>query len=298
MYTLNPPFYNRKYRHSLFPSFFIVWSRESLQFDLTTQRSSFVEGQDWEAKGAPEGAELSFLKSLGDVVPADMLSEPVVMPHISKRGTPIDRRNKRAALRLFNEAGWTVNDDGKMVDKNGQQMSLDFLVISTWDDTRLATIDTYVKTLRNWGVKVKADKVDSAQGHQRFLDKNYDLIHTSIRSFASAGTGLLQMFGAETAVVSSYNPSALRSPMVDAIINAALETKSRQEEVIALKALDRALRFERIIVHAGYVPENWVAYYDMYERPESLPPLALGVIDFWWFNEEKHQALKASGALR
>ena len=72
--------------------------------------------------------------------------------------------------------------------------------------------------------------MDSAQGQQRFLDKDYDLIHTRILTFSTAGTGLKQLFGSDTAEVSSYNPSALRSPMVDAIIDAALDAKTRAEE--------------------------------------------------------------------
>ncbi len=296
--TLRPPLDNRDVRHALSLAFNFEWTRESLQYDLTTQRNSFVEGQDWEAKGVPEGAELALLKSLGDVVPAEVLTETAVMAHTSNPANPIDRRNKRAALKLFEKAGWSVNDAGQMVDGDGHQMSLDFLVISTWDETRLATIESYVKTLANWGIKVKADKVDSAQGQQRFLDKDYDLIHTRILTFSSAGTGLKQLFGSETAEVSSYNPSTLRSPMVDALIQAALDTTTREAELVALTALDRALRYERVIAHAGYVPENWVAYFDMYERPETLPPYAVGVLDFWWFNKEKHEALKASGALR
>ncbi|MBO9397741.1 ABC transporter substrate-binding protein [Shimia sp. R9_2] len=296
--TLRAPLDNRDVRHALSLAFNFEWTRESLQFDLTTQRTSFVEGQEWEAKGVPEGAELALLKSLGDVVPPEMLTETAVVPHTSKASNPIDRRNKRAALKLFEKAGWTVNDNGEMVDASGAQMSLDFLVISSWDETRLATIEAYVKTLANWGIKVKADKVDSAQGQQRFLDKDYDLIHTRILTFSSAGTGLKQLFGSQTAEVSSYNPSALRSPMVDAIIDAALATTSREDEVVALTALDRALRYERVIAHAGFVPETWVSYFDMYERPEELPPYAVGVLDFWWYNKEKHEALIASGALR
>ncbi|MBO9474524.1 ABC transporter substrate-binding protein [Shimia sp. R10_1] len=296
--TLRAPLDNRDVRHALSLAFNYEWTRESLQYDLTTQRNSFAEGQEWEAKGVPEGAELALLKSLGDVVPAEMLTESVVMPHTSKASNPIDRRNKRAALKLFEKAGWTVNDNGQMVDASGAQMSLDFLVLSSWDETRLATIEAYVKTLANWGVKVKADKVDSAQGQQRFLDKDYDLIYTRILTFSAAGAGLKQLFGSETAEVSSYNPSALRSPMVDALIDAALETTSREDEVVALTALDRALRYERVIAHAGYVPETWVSYFDMFEHPEELPPYAVGVLDFWWYNKEKHEALIASGALR
>lgn len=296
--TARAPLDNRNIRHALSLAFNFEWVRESLQYSLTTQRNSFAEGQSWEAKGVPEGAELELLKSLGDVIPPEMLTEEAVMAHTSDPSTPIDRRNKRQALRLLADEGWTINDQGQMVNEAGEQMSFDFLVIATWDDVRLSTIDTYAQTLRDWGIAVNADKVDSAQGQQRFLDKDYDMISTRILTFSSAGTGLKQLFGSETAVVSSYNPSALQSPMVDAIIEAALATTTREDEVVALTALDRALRWERVMAHSGYVPEYWVAYYDMFERPENLPPLALGVLDFWWINEEKAEALKAEGVLK
>ncbi|WP_375266324.1 extracellular solute-binding protein [Planktotalea sp.] len=296
--TLRAPLDNRDVRHALSLAFNFEWTRESLQFDLTTQRNSFVQNQEWEAKGVPEGDELAFLQSLGDVVPPELLTEPVVMPHTSRKEKPDDRRNKREAFRLLKGAGWTVNSEGHMVDQEGNRMSLDFLVISTWDDTRKAIIETYSKTLEGWGIEVNGNAVDSAQGQQRFLDKDYDLISTRILTFATVGTGLKQLFASETAEVSSYNPAALRSPVVDAIIDAALEADSREAEIAALKALDRALRYERIIAHYGYVPAYWVSYFDMFEKPENLPPLALGVLDFWWYNKEKHEALKASGALR
>ena len=296
--TLRTPLDNRNVRHALSLAFNFEWVRESLQFNLTEQRSSFAQGQDWQAEGVPEGDELALLQSLGDLVPPEMLTEPAIVPHTSQARRPVDRRNKAAALDLLAAEGWTNDNEGRLVDANGRQMSLDFLVLATWDDTRKASIETYVQTLQNWGIEVNADAVDSAQGQQRFLDKDYDLIQTRYLTFSSAGTGLRQLFGSETAEVSSYNTAALRSPMVDAIIDAALATDNRADEITALKALDRALRFERVVVHAGYVPEYWVAFYDMFERPETLPPLSLGVLDFWWFNEEKYEALKAQGALK
>ena len=285
-------------RHALTLAFNYEWTRESLEFSLTEQRSSFAQNQEWEAKGTPEGLELAFLQSLGDVVPPELLSEPVVMPHTSYADTPVERRNNRTALRLLEVAGWTVNDQGRMVNEAGEQMSLDFLVLSTWDDARKATIETYVNTLRDWGINVDADAVDSAQGQQRFIDKDYHLSEFRIGGLTSVGVGLRQAFGSETAIVATHNASALRSPLVDAIIEAALDAESRQEEITAMTALDRALRYEYVVAHAGYVPDYWVAYYDMFERPENLPQLGLGVLDFWWFNEDKYEALKASGALR
>lgn len=296
--TLRPPLDNRTVRHALSLAFNFEWTRESLQFGMTTQRNSFAEGQEWEAKGVPQGDELALLESLGDVVPPEMLTEEAVMAHTSNPSNPSDRRNQRTAQRLLADEGWTVNEQGRMVDAEGRQMALNFLVLSSWDDTRKAIIETYAQTLESWGIAVNAEAVDSAQGQQRFLDKDYDLIYTRYLTFASAGTGLKQLFGSETAEVSSYNGAALRSPMVDAIIDAALATQNREDEITALTALDRALRFERIQAPDGYVPEYWVAYFDMFERPDPLPPLALGVLDFWWLNQEKQEALKASGALR
>jgi microcin C transport system substrate-binding protein len=36
----------------------------------------------------------------------------------------------------------------------------------------------------------------------------------------------------------------------------------------------------------------------MFEHPETLPPYALGHLEFWWYNEERAEALIAAGALR
>ncbi len=64
------------------------------------------------------------------------------------------------------------------------------------------------------------------------------------------------------------------------------------------RALDRVLRAKRFMVPTWYLGKHWVAYWNMYEHPETLPPYALGVEDLWWINADKAAALKASGALR
>jgi microcin C transport system substrate-binding protein len=47
-----------------------------------------------------------------------------------------------------------------------------------------------------------------------------------------------------------------------------------------------------------YKPTYWLAYYDMFEHPAELPPYDLGHLDWWWYNPEKADALKAAGAFR
>lgn len=296
--TLKSPLGDKTVRHALSLLFNFEWVSKSLQYGLTTQRHSFSQGSDVMADGVPEGKELEVLKSLGDLVPEEMLTTPPVMAHVSNPSKPSDRKNKRKALKLFEEAGWSVDDAGMMRDVSGTPLVLEFLLSSATSNTAEAIITAYVKALQDIGIDAKAEKVDAAQMQRRFLDKDYDMLYTRYLSFEQAGTGLRQLFGSETAEVSSYNPATLRSPLVDALITAALDTTTREDEIAALKALDRALRYERIMVHAGFVPETWLAYFDFFEHPETLPPHATGFLDFWWINEDKYAALKSKGVLR
>jgi microcin C transport system substrate-binding protein len=198
----------------------------------------------------------------------------------------------------LSEAGWTVSAAGKLQDPKGNPMKITIMLSASTSDTAEAIVTTYAANLESFGVAVNVEKIDSAQWIQRYYDKDFDMIFFRNQSFLEAGTGLKQFYGSETAVVSSYNPQSLQEPLVDAIIDAALETKSREDEIAALKSLDRVLRYLRIQVPTGYVADTWVAYYDMFEHPEELPPLAVGQFDFWWFNEEKYQKLRAAGAVR
>jgi microcin C transport system substrate-binding protein len=52
------------------------------------------------------------------------------------------------------------------------------------------------------------------------------------------------------------------------------------------------------MVPQWYKPVHTVAYYDMYGKPETIPPLDLGYLDFWWYDADKHEALKDAGVLR
>ncbi|QGX99479.1 ABC transporter substrate-binding protein [Roseovarius faecimaris] len=285
-------------RKALALAYNFEWTNESLQFGLFKQRHSFVQDSPLEAKGVPEGAELELLKSLGDVIPPEMLSEEAVMAHSSKPERLNDRRNLRKAMKLLDEAGWTVGDDGLRRNAAGEVLTIDFPIISSGAATLGAVVESYIGNLQKMGVDASYEKVDPSQYTLRNRERDYDLVFDNYRPFLEAGTGLHQMYGSKEAAFSLFNPAGLASPMVDAIIDASLETTTREDQDAALMALDRALRYERFMIPTWYNPEYWVAYWDMYEHPEELPRYALGVLDFWWYNEEKAAKLKEAGALR
>ena len=274
------------------------WTNESLQYGLFKQRHSFVQDTPLQAEGVPEGAELELLKSLGDVVPDAVLTEPAVRAHGSRAARLNDRRNLRRAMTLLDEAGWQVGDDGKRRNAEGELLSLDFPIPSSGSATLGAIVESFVNNLQKMGIDASYEKVDPSQYTLRNRERDYDLVFDNYAPFLEAGTGLMQRYGSTEAEFSLFNPAGLASPLVDAIIEAALNSETSEEEEVALMALDRALRYERFMVPVWYNDSYWVAYWNIYEHPETLPRYALGVLDFWWFNADKRARLESSGALR
>ncbi len=289
---------DKRVREALALGYNFEWTNESLQYGLFKQRASFTQDTPLMATGMPEGAELDFLKSLGDVIPPDMLTEPARVPHTSKPARLSDRRNLRKAMKLLDDAGWPVGDDGKRRNANGDLMTLTFLFNSAQEGTLSAVVGNYMKNLTQMGIDARLEKVDPSQYTLRERERDYDLVFDGYAAFLGAGTGLMQRYGTSETEINVFNPANLASPMVDAIIDAALNAESRDEESTALRALDRALRYEFFMIPVWYNDSYWVAYYDQYAYPDPLPPYDLGWLDFWWYEADKGDALKAAGALR
>ncbi|WP_438873650.1 extracellular solute-binding protein [Tateyamaria omphalii] len=299
IFNLNSQFLtDRRVREAVALGYNFEWTNESLQYGLFDQRASFSQGTPVMAKGAPEGLELELLQSLGDLVPEEMLTEPARVPHTSNAETLRDRRNLRTAMRLLDEAGWEVGDDGLRRNAEGQVLKLNFLFNSSASPTITGVMENFVSNVSTMGIDITLERVDSSQYTARERDRDYDLLYDQYPAFIGTGTGLSQRFGSEDAAFSLFNPAGLASPLVDKLIDVSLDAETREEEEAAMRALDRALRHEFFMVPLGYVPNHWVAYYDMYEYPDVIPPYNLGYLDFWWVNEEKAEALRASGALR
>ncbi len=295
---MRPQLQDRRVREAIALAYNFEWTNASLQYGLFKQRVSFTQDTPLMASGLPEGDELAFLQSLGDLVPADMLIQEARVPHTSDESRLFDRRNARKAMALLDDAGWLVGDDGIRRNASGETLSLNYLFDSSSPDTLSGAMENFVSNVRKLGIEIEFEKVDSSQYTSRERDRDYDLVYDSYAAFLGTGTGLMQRFGSEAAEFSLFNPAGLASPLVDAIIEASLNAQTRAEEEASLMALDRALRHEFIMIPVWYNPSFWVAYYDMFEHPETIPPYALGQLDFWWYNEEKAEALKASGALR
>ncbi|SLN52835.1 Oligopeptide-binding protein AppA precursor [Roseivivax jejudonensis] len=289
---------DKRIREAVSLAYNFEWTNQSLQYGLYEQRASFAQDYRTQATGVPEGAELEFLQGLGDVVPEEMLTEEVRTPHSSNPDSLSDRRNLRQAMRLLDEAGWEVGDDGIRRNADGETLSL-FIPYPTNVSPIVESIhETFAQNLEAMGIQPRLERLDPSQFSLREREFDFDMVYTDYPALTGTGAGLNQYFGSEAADYSLFNPAGLASPLIDAIIAASLETQSQEEEDASVMALDRALRYEFIQIPMHYSDVSRVAYFNHLTPPDEMPPYAVGVLDFWWIDEDAAQQLRADGALR
>ncbi|MCU0815612.1 MAG: extracellular solute-binding protein [Cypionkella sp.] len=291
-------FQDPRVREALGLMFNFEWSNATLFGNLYARIDSVWENSWLEATGVPSPEEVAILQPLVDegLLPASILTdEAVTAPTSGER--QLDRGNLRKASALLDEAGWEVGSDGLRRNAAGQTLVVEILNDSPTFDR---VMNPYVENLKALGVDARMTRVDNAQMEARTRPPSYDfdMVVGNARSDYISGSELKQFYGSETADVSAFNLMGLKNPAVDRLIEVVMAAQSLDDLTIATKALDRVLRAERFWVPQWYKANHTIAYYNIFEHPENLPPYALGELDFWWYNAEKAEALKAKGALR
>ena len=270
------------------------WSNESLFFGQYARVNSFWENSELAAEGKPSEEELALLKPLSGDLPIGILDDEVVTASVSGLRA-LDRKNLRAASKLLDDAGWLVGDDGLRRDSNGELFSLEIIERSPAFDR---VILPYIDNLRAAGIDAKYERIDSAQFTDRKRNFDFDMLTTQHPMSLEPSSSLKQYFGSESSDVSVFNSAGISNPAIDALIDYVINAENKAELKTSVKALDRALRSLRFWVPQWYNNTYRVAYWDMYEHPDEIPPFDLGYLDFWWFNSDKAEALRNSGALR
>jgi len=287
-------FQDVRVRRAIEMMFNFTWSNETLFNGQYARIESFWENSHMAAEGTPGPEELAILEPLAHLLAPGILTDEAVRPTQSGE-RQLDRANLRAASALLDDAGWEVGTDGRRRNAAGEVLSVEFLNANAGFDR---IINPYVENLNRLGVDARMTRVDQAQMTNRERSYDFEIITAQFPMSLIPGSGLKQYYGSETADVSVFNKMGLKSEGIDALVETVLAADSNDSLAVAVRALDRALRAERFWVPQWYKNTHWVAYFDMYEHPEELPPYALGHVDFWWFNADKAAALRAAGAIR
>lgn len=291
-------FQDPRVREAIGLMFNFEWSNQTLFYGLYARINSVWENSQMAATGAPGDAEKALLQPLVDqgLEPASILTDdPVMAPASGDK--QLDRGNLRKASALLDDAGWAVGDDGVRRNARGEKLTVELLNDNPAFDR---IINPYVENLKALGVDALMTGVDPAQMEERTRPPSYDfdIIVGNAGNSYEPGAELKQYYGSQTADQSTFNVMGLKSKAADILIDEAIAARTREDLDVVTRALDRVLRAERFWVPQWYKNVYTVAYYDMFEHPEKLPPHALGELSFWWFNADKAAALKAAGVLK
>ena len=287
-------FQDIKVRKAIGLMFNFEWSNSTLFYGLYERINSFWDNSDLKASGLPVTQELQILNKYKSILDASNFSEEVfTFPKSSLK--QLDRKNLRQASRLLDDAGWEVGDDGLRRNSEGKTLDVEILNDSQAFDR---IINPYIENLKKLGINAANIKIDNAQMTDRRRKFDFDMLVGFLSTQLTPGSELEQYFGSESADFSIFNLTGIKDQGVDAIIKEVRAAESREELGFAIRALDRALRNKVIWVPQWFKNKHTIAYYDMFEHPENLPPYDIGVLDTWWLNSDKYNNLKGQGALK
>lgn len=292
-----PKWQDKRVRQAIAMMFNFEWTNATLFHDLYKQPESFWDGTDLAARGLPTHGELAILRPLVDegLLDGAILEQEAFThaPNRVKRSKP-SRKVLKEADALLNAAGWIVGDDG-VRRKDGRPLEL--VMLQTFPKY-FPVVEPFLQNLQALGIQARMDRVDTSEYVERRRAGDFDLTNHGFQMEFEPSLGLVQWFGSLTADNSSRNLMRLREPAVDRLIERVLEAQDLDAMKVAVRALDRTLRFQQFDIPLWYLDRTLLAYYDIYRHPESLPPLALGQYDFWWYDAEAAERLKQAGVLR
>ena len=280
--TRRPVFADIRVREAIALLFDFEWINHNLFSDLYRRSASFFEGSELSAHGRPADAqERTLLAPFPGAVRQDVLdgtwSPPV------HDGSGRDRTILRRALTLLAAAGYELRDTELIERRTGRPLTFEILVATrneTTDEERLALL--FASQLKRAGITVRVRPVDAVQFEARRIGFDFDMIQN--RWDQSLSPGNEQAFYWSSAAAESQgsrNYMGVKSPAVDAMIDALLKTETRADVVATVRALDRTLMSGFYVVPMFHLPEQWIARWSHIERPAATS-LHGYVPETWW----------------
>ena len=266
-------------RKALGLMFDFEWTNKTLFYGAYKRSDSFFSNSELAATGIPQGDELALLAPFQAQLPPELFTQVYTLD--KTKGDGRVRKQQRQAIKLFKQAGWTLKS-GKMLDANGKQFSVEFLVYSPSFER---VIQPFRKNLQRIGVASEIRIVDVSQYVNRLNNFDFD-IYTLIQAQSlSPGNEQLSMWGSEFAnMPGTRNRIGLQDPVVDALVAKVINATDRDSLITATKALDRVLLWKNLVIPQWHISSYRVAYWQQIHRPAKLPKYGLA-IDSWWHKD-------------
>ncbi|MBW9052180.1 extracellular solute-binding protein [Rhizobium mesosinicum] len=276
-------FRDERVREALNYGFDFEELNRTIAFNSYKRIDSYFWNTDLASSGLPQGRELEILQGLKDQVPAEIFTTPYSNP---VGGDPQKSRdNLRKAISLLKEAGWELKGNRMVNAKSGQPMSFEILLSSPLLE-RWAV--PYATNLKKIGIDARVRTVDAAQYTNRARSFDYDMIWNVWAQTVNPGNEQADYWGSASAnQQGSRNYAGIANPAIDALVRMIIFAPNREEQVAAIKAMDRVLLANHYVIPLFYRDTYSIAYWNTVTRPAEFPAYSLGFPDAWWSTSAK-----------
>lgn len=280
--TRREQFRDKRIREALNLCFDFEWTNKNIMFGFRARTASFFERSDKKAEGLPSPEELALLEPFRAELDPEVFGEPWLPPVSDGSGN--DRNLLRRANELLLAAG-CKREGAALRLPNGRPFEIEFL------DSNPALhphTQPFIANLKRLGIEGRLRTVDPAQYQRRTNEFDFDVVSLALGGSQIPGDTMKLVMGSEAArTPGSRNYAGISMPAMDALLERIANATSYKEVVVACKALDRVFRAGRFWIPMWHAPTVWLAYWDMYERPETQPKFGGGAPTTWWFNPDK-----------
>lgn len=276
--TRREKFADPKVREALNYAFDFEELRRTIFYNSYERIDSFFFRTELASSGLPEGRELEILNEVKDKVPARVFTEAYKNPVNGDQGKL--RENLRIAVGMLKEAGYELKN-GRMVNaKTGQPLSFEIMLGGpTIEPVALA----FARNLKLIGVEATVRSVEQSQFTNRWRSRDFDVMYNAWGQSMNPGNEQAEYWGSDSAKrEGSQNYSGISDPGVDALVRKVIFAKDRDDQIAAVKALDRVLLAHHIVVPSYSSKSSRIAYWNTVTHPENLPEYGIGMPTIWW----------------
>ncbi|RMF19259.1 MAG: ABC transporter substrate-binding protein [Gammaproteobacteria bacterium] len=275
--TRRPMFDDPHVREALAYAFDFEWTNQNLFYNQYSRTRSYFQNSELAATGTPGEAERALLEPFrGQLDPRVWTTEynPPSNP------TPGNiRQNLKKAVVLLKKAGWGMKNGVLTRKKDGTPLQFEILLVSK-DFERI--VQPFIQNLSKIGVKATIRLVDSTQYINRIRSYDFDMFVGTIPQSLSPGNEQMEYWHSTRAdQPGSRNYTGVRSPVIDALVERVAQAPDRQSLVNTVRALDRVLQWQFLVIPQWHIPYLRLAYWKQLAHPDKAPLSGLD-FDTWW----------------
>ncbi|SMR71424.1 microcin C transport system substrate-binding protein [Marinobacterium sediminicola] len=276
MNTRRTKFEDKRVREALTYAFDFEWTNKNLFYGAYTRSNSYFSNSDMAANELPSPEELAILEPVRDQVPPEVFTQVYKAP--STDGSGRNRQQLRTALRLLQQAGWTL-EGGKLVNAAGEPFHFEILLVQKEFER---VVSPFIRNLERLGISADIRIVDVSQYINRLRQFDFDMVVYGFGQSSSPGNEQRDYWHSEAAQLpGSRNLIGIQDPAIDYLVEQLIAAPDREQLVYRARALDRVLQWNHFVIPHYHISAWRIAYWDKFEHPKISPTYDLG-LDTWW----------------